>query len=147
MCVCVCAVGCMIGRAQANICAEKSDGKWCCERQARNICHTLTYQRVRLHAHTSTHGWGLRRSDTSTPTKHRSGSVFFLFFFLSRAINHPSSNCPRLPRSLTICSLTTSPYNWQTVPSTTVVLGNRGVYQGPPSLLEWFLLGKPLKVW
>lgn len=82
----------------------------------------------RAHAHASMHGW--RRYRSHIPASKPSNSPASLL----HSINHPSFNCPWLPCSLTICSLTTSPYKWQTVPSTTVSLEKWGVWQGPPSL-------------
>lgn len=85
----------------------------------------------RVHAHASTHGlFAHSPIQAQQPVS------------LLHSINHPSSNCPWLSCSLTICSSTTSPYKWQTTPSTTVFPGNQGVYQGPP----WFLPAKSLKV-
>lgn len=127
------------GMHRCNICAERSNGKWCCKCRARNICHSLTCQRIRLHAHTSMHSWGCRCSDTPT-SKHGSG-------LLSHTINHPSSNCPWLP-----CSRQSAP--WQPARITDKLcprqLSSRvtGAFiRGLHPSLEWFLHGKSLKVW
>lgn len=117
-----------LGMHRWNICAERSNGKWCSQHRARGICHNLTHQCIK---------------SACTCEKARPRSVLFAHSraqtqqpgSLLHSINHPSSNCPWLPCSLTICSLTTSPYKWQTMPSTSVFPGNRGVYQGPPSLV------------
>lgn len=85
--------GCVIRRAQANICAERSDGKWCCKRRAWDICQTLdmsTCPTACAHKRTGLRLAVLRHGDTHQTQRRR-------LWILSHAINHPSSNCPRLP--------------------------------------------------
>lgn len=119
-----------LGMHRWNICAERSNGKWCSKHRASGICHNLTHQCIKSactceHARPRTVLLAHSRIQTQQPVS------------LLHSISHPPSNCPWLSCSLTICSLTTSPYKWQTMPSTTVFPGKQGVYQGPGVVSAW----------